>query len=151
MYINICINFCLYVEQLSCGTHELGTVTDSHCVDYTNVNHSSCSCVLYDRVHVYYMIEMFNLSRSKLLIVRNLTEILKPRNFNIIKIWGQRYQLHTIEASIDLRYTLWMKSLTMFSGDLHLLRQYKINFTHPLAFKNLVIEIYNAQKWEKNN
>ena len=37
----------LYVELLSCGAHDYGIVTESHRVDYTNANHSSCSCVIY--------------------------------------------------------------------------------------------------------
>ena len=57
------------------------------------------------RVHVYYMSEMFNLFHYVSLIVRNFTETLKPRIFNIIQIWSQRSQLHTIEASINFRST----------------------------------------------
>ena len=71
------------MEQLSCGTHERVTVANSHRVDYTNGNRSSRSCVLYDCVHVYYMIELFNLFRYVSMVVRNFKEILKPINFNI--------------------------------------------------------------------
>ena len=43
--------------------------------------------------------------------------------------------------------TVWMKSLTMFSGALHLPHNYKSNFAHLLAFKDLVIEFLNAKRW----
>ena len=39
-----------------------------------------------------------------------------------------------------------MKTMTIFSGQLHLLHQFKSDFTHLLAFKNLVIELLNAKK-----
>ena len=45
--------------------------------------------------------------------------------------------------------TVWMKSLTMFSGALHLLHHYESNFAHLLAFKNLVLEFLNAKRWAK--
>ena len=37
------------MEQLLCETHERGTVTNSHCVEYTSANQSSHSGLLYDR------------------------------------------------------------------------------------------------------
>ena len=39
-----------------------------------------------------------------------------------------------------------MKTLTIFSGQLHLLHHFKSDFAHLLAFKNLVIELYNAKR-----
>ena len=42
--------------------------------------------------------------------------------------------------------TVWMKSLTMFSGALHLLHNYMRNLAHLLAFKNLVTGFLNAKK-----
>ena len=66
--------------------NERGTVTDSHRVGYTNLNQLSRSCALYDCVHLYYMIKLFNLFRFVLLVVRNFTELLKPIGFNIIPI-----------------------------------------------------------------
>ena len=73
------------------------------------------------RVHTYYiivlicnMIELFNLFRSVFLVVRNFNFKIK-RNFNIIQIWSQRSQLHTIEAWINLRsmvhsyFTYWFE------------------------------------------
>ena len=37
-------------------------------------------------------------------------------------------------------YTVWMKIMTIFSGELHLLRHYESDFAHLLEFQNLVIE-----------
>ena len=60
-------------------------------VGHTNVEQSPTVIVLTTKmqishsVHVYYMIELFNPSRYVSLVVHNFTEILKPRNFNIIK------------------------------------------------------------------
>ena len=48
-------------------------------------------------------------------------------------------------------HTVRMKSLTIISGQLHLLHQFKSDFAHLLAFKNLFIELLNAKKWAKNN
>ena len=45
--------------------------------------------------------------------------------------------------------TVWMKSLTMFSGILHLLHHHNRNFAHLLAFKHLVIEYLNTKIWAK--
>ena len=42
-----------------------------------------------------------------------------------------------------------MKSLTIISGQLYLLHQFKNDFAHLLAFNNLVIELLNAKKWAK--
>ena len=39
-----------------------------------------------------------------------------------------------------------MKSLTIISGQLHLLHQFKSDFAHLLALDNLVIELPNAKK-----
>ena len=61
------------------------TVTDNHRVNYANVIESLRSCVLYDRVYVYYMIELFKLFCSIFLVVHNFTDILKPKNVNIIQ------------------------------------------------------------------
>ena len=55
--------------------------------------------------------------------------------------WKQLYLL-----DIKKLRTGRMKSLTIFSGALHLLHHYKSNFIHLLAFKNLVIEFYNAKR-----
>ena len=59
----------------TCNSYPVGhkkgvTVTNSHIVDYINANQSSRSCVLYDHVHVYYIIELFNLFSSVSLVVR---------------------------------------------------------------------------------
>ena len=47
-----------------------------------------------------------------------------------------------MKSYIDFHFisTVWMKSLTIFSGALHLLHHYKSDFTHLFAFQNLVIE-----------
>ena len=44
-----------------------------------------------------------------------------------------------------------MKYLTIISGQLHLLHQFKSDFAHLLALVNLVIELINAKKRAKNN
>ena len=51
----------------------------------------------------------------------------------------------------EVRCTVRMKSLTIISGELHLLHHFKSDFAHLLAFKNLVIELLNAKKRPKNN
>ena len=43
-------------------------------------------------------------------------------------------------------YTVSMKSLTIISGQMHLLHQFKSDFAHLLALGNLVIELPNAKK-----
>ena len=92
-----------------CDTQAWNSHRQSLCLLH-DANQSPRSCILWDRVHVYYMIELFNLFRSVSLLVRNFTEILKPRNFNIIIIWSHKSQLHTIEALINLRsMVLWFK------------------------------------------
>ena len=53
--------------------------------------------------------------------------------------------------SIKCACILWMKIMTMSSGALYLLHHYKINFAHPLEFKNLVTEFLNAKIRANNN
>ena len=43
-------------------------------------------------------------------------------------------------------HTVWLKSVTIFSGGLHILHHYDSNFAHLLAFKTLVIEFFNAKR-----
>ena len=38
--------------------------------------------------------------------------------------------------------------MTMFSGALHILHQYKSNFAYLLSFKNLVIEFLNVKMFK---
>ena len=42
--------------------------------------------------------------------------------------------------------TVSMKYLTIISGQMHLLHQFKSDFAHLLALGNLVIELPNAKK-----
>ena len=42
-----------------------------------------------------------------------------------------------------------MKYLTIISGQLHLLHQFKRDFAHLLALVNLVIELINAKNEQK--
>ena len=42
--------------------------------------------------------------------------------------------------------TVSMKYLTIISGQMHLLHQFKSDFAHLLALDNLVIELPNAKK-----
>ena len=42
--------------------------------------------------------------------------------------------------------TVCMKYLTIISGQLHLLHQFRSDFAHLLALDNLVIELPNAKK-----
>ena len=85
---------------------------NSYRVGHTNVKHSPSIIVLTTKtrinhcIYVYYMTELFSVFRSVSLVVRNFTEILKSRNSNTMQIWSQRSQLHTIEASINLRSTV---------------------------------------------
>ena len=51
---------------------------------------------------------------------------------------------HTHKHTYTHTHTVWMKSVTMFSGALRLLRHYKSNLAHLLEFKNLVIEFLNG-------
>ena len=44
-----------------------------------------------------------------------------------------------------VQYTVSMKYLTIISGQLHLLHQFKSDFAHLLALDNLVIELINAK------
>ena len=46
-------------------------------------------------------------------------------------------------------HTVRMKYLTIFSGQLHLLHQFKSDFAHLLVFKNLIIELLNAKNEQK--
>ena len=55
------------------------------------------------------------------------------------------YYIYTIYI-LYLYCTVSMKSLITFSGDLHFLHHYDSNFSHLLAFKNLVIEYLNSKR-----
>ena len=44
-------------------------------------------------------------------------------------------------------YTVCMKSLTMFSVDMHLLHHYGRNFAHLSYFYSLVIGLYKSERW----
>ena len=51
------------------------------------------------------------------------------------------HDCHQRKTTCTFLYTVWMKTLTIFSGDLILLHHYKGCFAHLLAFQNLVIDI----------
>ena len=48
--------------------------------------------------------------------------------------------LHKISGTVCMKY------LTIISGQMHLLHQFKSDFAHLLALGNLVIELPNAKK-----
>ena len=59
-------------------------------------------------------------------------------------------QIYLLQV-LKTQHTVSMKYLTIISGQMHLLRQFKSDFAHLLALDNLVIELPNAKKWVKNN
>ena len=58
----------------------------------------------------------------------------------------QIFYLSNDLAQPKMSPTVCMKSLTIISGQLHLLHQFRSDFAHLLAFINLVIKLLNAKK-----
>ena len=51
------------------------------------------------------------------------------------RVIGEREILGEINRGVnEKKNTIWMKSLTIFSGELHLLHHYESNLSHLLAF-----------------
>ena len=66
-------------------------------------------------------------------------------NLTIYELWVTILTARIVVYRI-CSHTVWMKSLTIFSEELHLLHHYKCDFAHLLAFQNLVIEFYSYKR-----
>ena len=76
-----------------------------------------------------------------------------------LKIPGQffKYVLRVVSLILGVPFlsrflhTVWMKILTIFSVDMHLLHHYNRNFAHISAFYSLVIGLQNVEIWDKKD